>query len=106
MCEAYDKLQQDKVNERDVFKRRYDSRHHDIHFEPGDNVMLFTPRTEKGMSTKFLARWTGPYKISAKVNPVNYRLEGHQNLVYVQRLRKYRPWSLRSDLENGSKVLP
>jgi transposase InsO family protein len=96
MAEVYDKLQQDKMDERDTYKIRYDKTHHDVRFEIGDHVMLFTPRTEVGMSKKFLARWTGPFKIMARVNVVNYRLENHPNLVHVQRLRKYRPWRLRT----------
>ena len=54
--------------------------------------MLFTLRTEVGMTNKILARWTGPLKIETKVNRMNYRLESIPNVVHVQRLRKYRPW--------------
>jgi len=93
---AYEKLNQDKIKERDVYKTYYDNTHKNISFNVGDFVMLFTPRTEVGMTTKFLSRWTGPFKIETKVNPVNYRLESIPNVVHVQRLRKYRPWKPRT----------
>lgn len=99
MQTVYNKLQEDKVAEQDTFKGRYDSRHHDVQFNIGDEVMLFTPRTEVGMSTKFLSRWTGPFKVASRANLVNYRLENHSNLVHVQRLRKYRPWRLTPVVE-------
>ena len=51
--------------------------------EIGDYVMLFTPRTELGLTTKFL------FKVLVRVNPVNYRLENDAHPVHVQRLRPY-----------------
>lgn len=91
--EAYAKLNRDKIQERDVYKTYYDKTHKNVSFKVGDFVMLFTPRTEQGLTTKFLPRWTGPFKVTHKVNPVNYRLEDHAHPVHVQRLRPYRPWS-------------
>ena len=91
--EAYAKLNRDKIQERDVYKTYYDKTHKNVSFKVGDYVMLFTPRTEQGLTTKFLPRWTGPFKVTHKVNPVNYRLEDHAHPVHVQRLRPYRPWS-------------
>ena len=90
--DAYAKLNEDKVAHRDVYKTYYDKTHKEVSFEVGQYVMLFTPRTEVGMTTKFLSRWTGPYKVTSKISPVNYRLEAYPNAVHVQRLRRYRPW--------------
>jgi hypothetical protein len=96
--DAYAKLNQDKIQERDVYKTYYDQTHKQVTFHIGDQVMLFTPRTEKGLTTKFLSRWTGPFQITHQVNPVTYRLEKHTNPVHVQRLRPYRPWNPRAPL--------
>jgi hypothetical protein len=91
--DAYAKLNKDKIQERDVYKTYYDQTHKNVTFHVGEEVMLFTPRTEVGLTTKFLSRWTGPFKITHQVNPVTFRLEHHSNPVHVQRLRPFRPWS-------------
>ena len=86
------KLNSHKIKERDEYKSYYDRSHKDVSFAVGEQVMLFTPQTEIGLSQKFLSRWTGPFKITAQINPVNYRLENVPHVVHVQRLRRYRPW--------------
>ena len=83
--------------ERDVYKRYYDQTHKEVYFKIGEQVMLFTPRTQVGLSKKFFSRWTGPSKIISKINPVTYRLELHPNAVHVQRLKRYRPWHSIND---------
>jgi predicted aspartyl protease len=102
---TYGKLNQDKAKERDVYKNYYDKSHKDVSFDVGEQVMLFTPRSEIGLTKKFLSRWTGPYKVLAKVNPVNYRLEALPHVVHVQRLRRYRPWVRRLTKTNFMKLL-
>ena len=32
-------------------------------FVPGDKVLVFTPKTIKGLSSKLLHKWHGPYRI-------------------------------------------
>ena len=96
----YSKLNQDKKKERDAYKNYYDRTHKEVSFDLGEHVMLFTPRTEVGLTTKFLSRWTGPFKILAKINPVNYRLESIPHVVHVQRLWRYRPWKPRLSRTN------
>jgi transposase InsO family protein len=90
---SYEKLNRYKMKERDVYKDYYDISHKEVSFEVGEFVMLFTPRSEIGLTKKFLSRWTGPFKILARINPVNYRLEDVTHVVHVQRLRRYRPWN-------------
>ena len=62
---TYGKLNQDKAKERDVYKNYYDKSHKDVSFDVGEQVMLFTPRSEIGLTKKFLSRWTGPFKVLA-----------------------------------------
>ena len=79
------------------YKNYYDKTHRQVEFTIGSQVMLYTPRTIKGFSTKFLKRWTGPYKIINKITDLNYRIESlstkKNESVHVQRLRKYKPWN-------------
>ena len=102
---AYAKLNADKEVEREIYKNYYDRTHKRVSFKIGEHVMLFTPRTEVGMTTKFLSRWTGPYQIASQINPVNYRLASYPNVVHVQRLRHYRPWKTRDTMASARIVL-
>ncbi len=74
---AYEKLNTNKMRERDIYKAHYDKTHKPVEFTVGDQVMLFTPRTEVGLSTSFLAKWNGPYTVVHKISAVNYRIESH-----------------------------
>ena len=65
---SYEKLNSHKIKERDEDKSYYDRSHKDVSFAVGEQVMLFTPQTEIGLSQKFLSRWTGPFKITAQLN--------------------------------------
>ena len=103
--DAYAKLNEDKVAHRDVYKTYYDKTDKEVSFEVGQYVMLFTPRTEVGITTKFLSRWTGPYKVTSKISPVNYRLEAYPNAVHVQRLRRYRPWIPKPNQEAANATI-
>ena len=102
---TYGKLNQDKAKERDVYKNYYDKSHKDVSFNVGEQVMLFTPRSEIGLTKKFLSRWTGPFRVLAKINPVNYRLESSPHVVHVQQLRRYRPWGRCLSKANFMRML-
>ena len=57
-------------------------------FEVGDQVLVLLPTT----ANKLKLRWTGPYKISKKVSPVDYEVEipgrRHEKKVYHVNLMK------------------
>ncbi len=93
---AYEKLNLKKNCEKDAYKKHYDKTHKHVEFNVGEKVMLYTPKTEIGLSTKFLAKWSGPYTVITKVSPVNFRIETENKsknmVVHVQRLKHYRPW--------------
>ncbi|KAJ8050799.1 hypothetical protein HOLleu_04137 [Holothuria leucospilota] len=66
-------------------KRYYDRKAKTRTFKEGDEVLLLIP-TE---SNKLLMQWKGPYKIEAKLNPYNYRLNlGHRRQTYHANLIK------------------
>jgi len=50
-------------------------------YQIGDKVWVYIPRTFKGLSTKLLHPWSGPYRVIEKTSPVNYKIEtcdGHR----------------------------
>ena len=94
--DAYAKLNRTKVASRVEYKTYYDRTHKEKRFDIGSLVMVFFPSITKGLSTKLLPRWRGPYRVITKVNEVNYRVETtdqHKTLlVHVQSMHQYRPW--------------
>jgi hypothetical protein len=101
LTDAYAKLNSRKEDKRVEMKTQYDKSQKEVDFAIESLVMLFTPRTKEGFSTKFLPRWDGPYKVIAKMGPLNYRImkvDGKKTVVvHVQRLRKYQPWPKTSE---------
>ena len=93
---AYKKLNKHKQDYRDKYKVHYDKTHKHASFGLGSYVMLYTPRTKVGFSTKFLPTWEGPFKVVAHITPVNYRIQSMNGkktqVVHVQRLKQYRSW--------------
>lgn len=62
------------VTSQDRSKIRYDDRHRHVHFNPGDQVWLWTPLRKRGLYQKFLAHYVGPYVILERLSEVNYRI--------------------------------
>ena len=62
-------------------------------FNLGNKVWLYIPRTVKGLTTKLLHRWHGPYRIVEQMSPVNFRLEVTGRpvplIVHQDRLKPY-----------------
>ena len=66
-------------------KRLYDQNAKERHFNVGDTVY------KPGLSRKFSKRWTGPYKVTAKISDLNYVILDQKNrkqVVHVNRLKK------------------
>ncbi|KAK3915960.1 Retrovirus-related Pol polyprotein from transposon 297 [Frankliniella fusca] len=60
-------------------------------FKEGDKVYLYYPRRKKGISTKLLTRWEGPYVILNILNDCNARIKNLENkvvIVHIDRLAK------------------
>ena len=94
--EAYEKLNKVKDKGRIAYKNYYDKTHKTKTFLVGGLVMVYTPKTKIGLTTKLLPRWGGPYRVVNCINLVNYRVESldkkHTFVVHVQRMSQYRPW--------------
>ncbi|KAK3915790.1 Gag-Pol polyprotein, partial [Frankliniella fusca] len=61
-------------------------------FKEGDKVYLYYPRRKKGISTKLLTRWEGPYVVLNILNDCNARIKNLENnkvvIVHIDRLAK------------------
>lgn len=72
-----------------------------VSFKVGEWVLVWTPKAHKrGLTTKLMARFAGPYKVLDKLNHLNYRVQHMDNnkiiIVHVQRMIKFHLRSLES----------
>lgn len=81
---------------------RYNLRHRDVTYQPGDKVWVWTPIRQRGRSEKLLRRYFGPYRIVQRLGDVTYevipegegttrrpRRPGLSDVVHVSRLKLY-----------------
>ena len=74
-------------------KKRYDWRVKALKLEVGTFVWYFTPRRQRHVSPKWALQTTGPFKVTRKLNEVNYVIQKtpkHRSfIVHIDRLRHY-----------------
>eukprot|EP00118_Oscarella_pearsei_P018893 m.196972 g.196972 ORF g.196972 m.196972 type:complete len:1094 (+) comp39535_c1_seq2:160-3441(+) len=74
-------------------KEAHDACHHDVEFEEGRLVLLYTPVVKPGQSRKLQRKWAGPYRVAKKCSEVNYLIRhvttGKESRVHVRRLRPF-----------------
>jgi len=77
-------------------KERFDKKHIDIKYQPGDLVLVADFTRIVGKVTKWLRKWKGPYEIIESMGPINYiikdlRLNSRKVLknVSVRHLKPY-----------------
>lgn len=78
---------------------RYNIRHREVYYRPGDRVWVWTPIRRPGLSEKLLHRYFGPYKIVQRLSDVTYevipdgtagqRRQPRTETVHVVRLKPY-----------------
>ena len=56
-------------------KARYDQHTTATSFSIGDQVWLFVPAVKTGRTKKLASLWRGPYTVTDKLSPVNYRIQ-------------------------------
>ena len=81
-------------------KEYYDRNASQPLFEIGQRVWVYTPKTKKGLSKKFLYNWFGPYRIVEQSSPVHYRLRAKDNkkvtfAVHANRMKPFVDPALR-----------
>lgn len=90
LTKAYQAMKQNIRKSHQVNKFWYDKKAEEMEFQVGDLVCLFCPARKPRLCQKFRKWWTGPYKITAKVSDLNYRLmdlKGKERVVHVNRLK-------------------
>lgn len=79
----------EKSNEK--MKARYDRNRINVHYEPGEKVLIENPQKQG----KFHKKYLGPYEIKSKLSNENYVIEQlvrgkpSNEIVHVRRLRKF-----------------
>ncbi|GBM00131.1 Inhibitor of growth protein 2 [Araneus ventricosus] len=76
-------------------KTRYDSGATGHHFKEGDQVFMYNPKRQRGLSPKLRQNWEGPYTIVKKLHDVIYRVQRSPNAKPKQSIfdRLGSPWS-------------
>ena len=60
-------------------KEIYDRNAKPYPYQVGDKVLVFTPKTIKGLSRKLMHSWHGPYRLVHKLTPVRFALRTQTN---------------------------
>ena len=56
-------------------RKEYDSRHRELQFKIGDQVLVYKPFRKVKRAEKLLHRWQEPFKVIRHTTPVNYGVE-------------------------------
>jgi transposase InsO family protein len=87
---------------------RFNEKHRELNFQPGDKVKIFTPIRKVGRSEKLLLKWFGPFTIIRKIGEVNYEVRrlnvrsSKTDIVHVSRiLPYYDEWTSYTPVEDG-----
>ncbi|MDI9312425.1 MAG: RNase H-like domain-containing protein [Limnohabitans sp.] len=87
------------------YKERFDLNRKDVYFEKGNEVLIYRPIRKKGLSSKFIHKWCGPYKIVDKLGPTTYKVENligrkRIELAHVSRIKNLNKENLNEEATN------
>ena len=85
---AWEKVKENDTTAKKCAKRYYDKSAQMRSFQPGDQVLVFEPSTDK-----LEPRWCGPYAVTDKLNDVTYRVKTPERRKQV---RQYHVNSLKA----------
>ena len=90
-------------------KLQFDKKSSVRSFNVGDKVLVYTPKTKKGLSKKLLHFWHGPYVITEQLSPVNYKIQAmhtpsKSEVVHVNKLKPFYECELLID-QNEEELL-
>lgn len=103
------------VQHQKYMQKQYDRTMYDHNFHVGSHVYLHTMVVKKGTVKKLSKSWLGPFIITEKVSPVNFRLKWLQTnkrfkpIVHSNRLKLAHVRSLRprdNDMPNDTDINP
>ena len=76
-------------------KRLYDEGRQEVRYSIGDLVFVYYPIRRRGLSESLLHRWIGPYRVTAPIRQLTYRLHrlsnGTTTSAHVSRMKPYYP---------------
>jgi hypothetical protein len=108
--QAYRAVNKANRKSRQINKKYYD-RHAKLRsFRIGDYVYLHNPARKPGLSRKFHKCWVGPYKVTAKISELNYKILGkndRKQVVHINRLKPaygYRAQESKARLPNKKRA--
>jgi hypothetical protein len=86
----YNELTKQK-KENEVDKRKKDN---EKQFQVGDLVWMHHRKRKKGLSTKLMKHWQGPYRITQIISPTNVEIKGTtggkgSKIVHISKLKKF-----------------
>jgi len=94
----------------DRAKKRYDERVKTTRFAVGDFVWHFIPHRSKGLNRKWLLGNKGPYRITRKINDVNFVVKrtpkSDEVIVHIDRLTKHKnavPSQWKNEIEREKR---
>jgi len=91
--QAFQAVTAHSVKQIERMKRNYDYKVKPSEFKPGDLVWYFYPRRYANRAAKWSRHYTGPVRIEAKLNSVNYVIKRTPRskaiVVHVDKLKKY-----------------
>lgn len=96
--EARQVARQRTVEAQNKDRQRYDAKHRQVVYHPGQLVWIFTPVRKVGLSEKLMKRYFGPYRVLRRTSEVNYEVEDYdplsrrrkiKDVVHVLRMKPY-----------------
>jgi len=72
---VYSQVRESIRNAHQPNKARYDQHTTTTSFTVRDQVWLFVPAVKTGQTKKLASLWRGPYTVTDKLSPVNYRIQ-------------------------------
>jgi hypothetical protein len=85
---AYKIVRENNCKSHDTNKRYYDQKGKERQFRPGEIVYLFNPARKPGQNSKFFFAWHEPYKVTARLSKLNYRVVNQHVKEFVVHLNR------------------
>lgn len=82
-------------------KRYYDKNARNRNFEVGQKVLVLLPTS----TSKLLAQWKGPYEVTQKVSPVDFKVRLYKSKETVYHVNMLKEWFEREPEENSKSEI-
>ena len=78
-----------------IIKKKYDKNANTDPLQPGELIWIFFPEINVGGSPKFFHNWSGPYLLTEKISPTDFKVsQAHdhkplKNPIHVNRMKRF-----------------